>query len=220
MVSEKHYIAKGVYRHSQIDHFISVKNYIFLRNNGKKYLLLRFSNELDYAVDGLTYAVLQYDANGNEITNKRIDMDGVKIRPHEMFATDSALEVDEKCVDFRVVFLEVRSGKYHYRTVEKIVSVYYADTEDLFDDEESLYEAEPIYEYSVTRRRFGDVRRVKSLAAIIVLILLTINILHMIFAYRAYINETEENASHRETYVESTEISAMNFDDGERYAEI
>ena len=191
MISEKQYIAKGIYRHPQIGHFVSVKNYIFLRDGGKKYLLLRFSNELEYIVDGMTCAVLQYNADGEEIASAKIDVNGLYIRPHEMFATDTALEVDEKCVDFRVVFLEVRSGQYRYRTVDQIVSVYYAEDDDLFDDEE-LYEAEPIREYSVTRRRFGEAGSVKTVAAMIVLIMLGLNILNMIFAYRVYISEREE----------------------------
>ena len=220
MISEKQYIAKGIYRHPQIGHFVSVKNYIFLRDRGKKYLLVRFSNELDYVVDGLTCAVLQYNAEGEEIATAKINMDGLYIRPCELFATDNAVEVDEKCVDFRVVFLEVRSGKYRYRTTDQIVSVYYADGADLFADEEILYEAEPIREYSVTRRRFGDVGSVKTVAAMIVLILIGLNILNMIFAYRAYISEKEEKISYEEVYGEFTEISSMNFDDGERYAEV
>ena len=214
MISENHYIAKGIYRHPQLGHFISVKNYIFLRDNGKKYLLLRFSNELDYVVDGLTCEVFQYDLDGNEITSAKINMSGMNICPHEMFTNDAALEVDEKCMDFRVVFLEVRSGKYRYRTIDKTVCVHYAEDEDLFDGVEELYETEPIREYSVIRQRFGKVRNVKSVATIIVLLLLGLNILNMCFSYRAYMNEREKNVSSGEIY------GIVNVDDGERYAEI
>lgn len=220
MISEKQYVAKGIYRHPQIGHFVSVKNYIFLRNRGKKYLLLRFSNELDYAVDGLSFEVLQYNTDGEEIARARLDLAGLRIRSHEMYSTETAVEVDEKCADFRVIFLEVRSGKYRYRTVDQIVSVYYADGEELFDGEEGLCAAEPVCEYSVTRERFGDMGSVKTVAAMILLILLGLNILNMIFAYRAYISEKEEKISYGEVHEGYTELFAMNLGDGERYAEV
>ena len=65
-------ISKGEYKHYQIDNFISVKQYMFLRSNGKKCLTLRYKNDLGYKVNGFKFLLIQIDVNGNVIAKKKI----------------------------------------------------------------------------------------------------------------------------------------------------
>ena len=189
MVSEN-LIAKGNYRYSQISNFVSVKNYIFLRKKGVKCLLMRFYNELAYAVDGMSYVVFQYDSEGNLLKRRQVTHDDIKLNSLGTYATSEPLEVDEKCTDFKVAFLEVRSGKYRYRVTDQIVSVCYATGEALFDPEETdRWEPdEPISEYSVERKAFGDEKTTALIATMFIVILVALNVLNTLF----YVYRTNE----------------------------
>ena len=214
MISEKQYIAKGNYLHTQIGRFVSVKNYIFLRADGKKHLLLRFSNDMDYTADGFDYTVFAYDADGAELSRERVSHSGLRVLPGETFSTPTPIAVDEKCVDFRVVFSEVRSGEYRYCVSGDTVSVRYERNGDgLFERNVPLYGARPVEEYDAYPRSFGDQRSAKLAATLLVLILLFLNVANMLFAYRVYMEKKEENASH------GAQAAALNLD-GEFYVEI
>ena len=125
MIDEEQYIAKGDYRRPQIGNFILVKQYLFLRRNGKKVLLMRFFNELGHTVDGMDYTVFQYDAGGNPLARARVSHGDMQFLPGEFYAPGTAVEVEEACADFSVVFSEVRSDRYRYRVMDGGVSVFY-----------------------------------------------------------------------------------------------
>ncbi|MBR6745587.1 MAG: hypothetical protein IKM00_10300 [Clostridia bacterium] len=125
MIDEEQYIAKGDYRRPQIGNFILVKQYLFLRRNGKKVLLLRFFNELGHTVDGMDYTVFQYDAGGKPLARARVSHGDMQFLPGEFYAPGTAVEVEEACADFSVVFSEVRSDRYRYRVTDGGVSVFY-----------------------------------------------------------------------------------------------
>lgn len=221
MVSEN-LIAKGNYRHSQISNFVSVKNYIFMRKKGAKCLLLRFFNELSYTVDGMTYVIFQYDAEGNLLKRQQVRHSDIKLNPLGTYVTVDPLEVDEKCVDFKIAFSEVRSGKYRYHVVDQIVSVCYASGEALFDPEETdRWEPdEPIYEYSVERKDFGDEKTAALIASVLILLVIALNVLNTLFYPYRMIEKNKEDSSYSEIDSGSGEEGAVNFDDGERYVEV
>lgn len=221
-MGSENFIAKGNYGHSQIGNFVSVKNYIFMRKKGVKCLLLRFYNELGYTVDSISYVVFQYDVEGNLLERMQVRHNDIKLNPLGTYATPEPLEVDEKCMDFKVVFSEVRSGKYRYRVVDQIVSVSYASSEALFDPEEEVRweQDEPIREYSVKRKAFGDEKTAALIAAMFILILIALNVMNTLF-YVYRINEkNKEDSSYSETYSNQGQETAVGFDDGERYVEI
>ena len=221
MVSEN-LIAKGNYRYSQIGNFVSVKDYIFLRKRGVKCLFLRFYNELAYAVDGMSYVVFQYDAEGNLLGRRQVSHNDIKLNPLGTYATSEPLEIGEKCTDFKVVFSEVRSGKYRYRVVDQIVSVCYASGEALFDpDETDRWEPdEPISEYSVERKAFGDEKTAALIATMFIVILIALNVLNTLFYVYRTSEKNKEDSSYSAVYSDQREELAVNFDDGERYVEV
>lgn len=119
-------ISKGFYQYSQADNFITVKNYIFLKQNDKKGLLIRFVNDMPYKVDSMEYTVVQLDVNGAILGKTCIKHTAMNLLPGSMFVSDDAVAVDDRCCDFRVVFAFVRSGDYLYTVREGNVVVDYA----------------------------------------------------------------------------------------------
>lgn len=218
-MNSENYIAKGIYRHEQAGNLVSVKNYIFLRKKGKKCLLLRFANELEHTVDGITYTVLQYDGEGNLLGRSDCSYGDLNFFARSTFTPQEALPVDERCADFKVVFSEVRSGNYRYCLTGDLVSVYYTGIEKtLFDDEEEILwdPDEKIAGYSAKRRSFGDEASAVLVAVMLVLILVGMNLFNMFFVYRTEMKDRKESV-----YSESAaDGEALNLDDGEQYAEV
>lgn len=118
-------ISKGEYTHNRIEHFVNVKQYIFLRKNGKKCLILRFSNDADFIIDGMDIKIIQLDVAGNKITDSTLSARGLYAAPGDIFSLTDGIEVEEGCVDFRLAFSKVNSSDYSYfpRNGE-IVAVY------------------------------------------------------------------------------------------------
>ena len=221
MISEN-FIAKGNYRHSQIGNFVSVKNYIFLREKGTKRLLLRFFNELGYPVDGMAYAVLQYDAEGNFLGRLQVRHGDIRLAPLGTYATETPLAVDEKCTDFKIVFSEVCSGQYRYRVADQRVSVFYEGREALFDPEETARRGQdvPIRRDSVKRRRFCHERKAALIAVAVILLVIALNAgntLFYIFGANTQRKQVGARGALDHGYGEAIDV---NFDDGERYVKV
>ena len=221
MISEN-FIAKGNYRHSQIGNFVSVKNYIFFREKGMKRLLLRFSNELGYPVDGMSYSVFQYDVEGNFLGCMQVRHGDIRLEPLGTYATETPLAVDEKCADFKIVFLEVRSGQYRYRVADQRVSVFYESRESLFDPEEteSREQDKPIREYSVKRRRFDHGKKAALIAAVVILLVIALNVGNTLFFIFGANTQRKQVGAHGALCYGRGEAISLNFVDGERYVKV
>ena len=118
MATSQQRISKGFYQYSQVNNFITVKNYMFLREKGKKCLLIRFVNDSDFTVDSMEYVVVQLGVGGEIIDNTKVVCKKMNLDPGEMYASDESVVVDDYCTDFRVVFSCVRSGDYVYTVRE------------------------------------------------------------------------------------------------------
>ena len=123
--TEMQIISKGEYKHYQIDNFISVKQYMFLRNNGKKCLTLRCTNSLDNKVNGFMFLLVQLDVNGNVISKKKIKINNIVFYKNSDYTCNKGIIVDEKCVDFKVQMLCVYSDRYRYKLKNDKVAIYY-----------------------------------------------------------------------------------------------
>lgn len=118
-------ISKGEYKHYQIDNFISVKQYMFLRNNGKKCLTLRYTNSLEHKVNGFKFLLVQIDVNGKVISKKKIKINNIVFHKDSDYTCNKGIVVDEKCVDFKVQMLCVYSDRYRYKLKNDSVAIYY-----------------------------------------------------------------------------------------------
>ena len=121
-------ISKGSYELPGVNNFISLSQYIFFRSMKKKYLLLRFSNEADFVVNGIEFELTQFDAYGKMIERKTVRSSTLSEKPGAVFALPDGFCVDEGCVDFKVSILAVYSGDYVYLVREGEISIEYKPT--------------------------------------------------------------------------------------------
>ena len=113
-MKEDRLISKSSYNYSQISGFISVKQYMLIRSEGKKCALLRFVNETDYTVDHFEFAVVQLDSKGAIIGRSTVECSNLKFNAGNTYAMNKGVVVDEKCADIRVQMISARSGRYRY----------------------------------------------------------------------------------------------------------
>ncbi len=168
-------ISKGFYQYSQADNFITVKNYIFVQQGDKKGLLIRFVNDSDFEADSMEYTVVQLDVNGEVIGKNKMKHTAMRLRPEEVFASDEAIIVDNRCCDFKVVFSRVVSGNYVYTVSEgKVIVDYILPAKPLIDPQKGRNKA--LRSFSV-KRRTASRPMIALLAPIVALVLSLIFVL-------------------------------------------
>ena len=59
-------ISKGTYPRSETDGFVSIVQYLFVRQDGRKFLLLKFSNDSAETATGIKLSIRQTGAKGTE----------------------------------------------------------------------------------------------------------------------------------------------------------
>ena len=118
-------VTKGEYQYSQTNRLVPLKQYIFFSKNEKKYLLLRFSNDSDFIVNGIKFELQQFDGNGRKIGNSTLTARLISGDPGSVFALRDGFVVDDKCVDFTVTVTEIYSGDYVYSLEHGVTTVNY-----------------------------------------------------------------------------------------------
>ena len=110
-------ISKGKYAHPQTEMLISLKQYMFTRNEkGKKQLLLRFLNERSERCTGFAFVLALMDARGKVIREEHFESSADYYAANASFGFDHPIPVDERCTDFRVRLVRASFGDYMYRT--------------------------------------------------------------------------------------------------------
>ncbi|MBQ3490858.1 MAG: hypothetical protein IJA86_09740 [Clostridia bacterium] len=187
---ERKQISKGIYQHGQIGNFVSVKNYIFIRKDGKKHLMLRFTNECDYLVNFMTYVIVQMDGTGKVIARTKVTHENLNFRPGAMYVTENPIRVDEYCSDFKIVFSEVVSGFYRYEVHTDMITVHYikvpepiVDLSEYRKKVQRKYKETPVGEYCVEQKKFQERGVAAFVTAVITAVLLALNILNMYLMY-------------------------------------
>lgn len=185
-------ISKGIYQHSQIGNFISVKNYIFIRKDGKKHLMLRFSNDFGYAVSSITYVIVQTDSAGKTIARTKITHGGLDFQPGSTYAAEDPICVDEYCSDFRIEFSEVVSGFYRYEVRSDMITVHYIKVpepitgfSELGRREQRKYRDEVVSDYRMGQKKYQERGVAAFVAVIISIVMLGLNVLNMYLIYFA-----------------------------------
>ena len=118
-------IEKGEYRHPQTSDLVSVKDYAFVHDGSKRFLLLRFFNESDFTVDAMRFTLHQLDSMGRTICRTRVSRESIAFAPGKLYTDGMAIAIDRRCVGFRVSFCEIVSGYYHYRATDGGITVGY-----------------------------------------------------------------------------------------------
>ena len=183
MMRNEEIISKGVYGFSQIGGFISVKNYIFMHYGEKICLALRFSNDTDHTFDSMHFCVIQLDALGNVIGRTRVRYENMGFKPGTTYVAENAIEVDSKCVDFKVQMYEAHSGFYKYVPRNRRAVIYY----DRKAAQKMLErgKASGSQHTSVKRKEYGRAGITVAFAIIALLTMLTVNIYYLFSLYLA-----------------------------------
>ena len=163
-------ISKGDYKHYQIDNFISVKQYIFIRSDGQKCLTMRYTNSLGHNVNGFKFFLIQLDLKGNVISRKKIRINNIVFPSDSDYTSNKGIIVDERCVDFKVQMLCVYSDRYRYKLKNDRVAVYYVPHKKWSYEDDKIREKN-IKAASKTRVRTPSVRFVASVVIIAMIIL-------------------------------------------------
>ena len=210
MASNQQYLSKGFYQYAQIGNPVSVKNYIFLRKNEKKCLLIRFCNDLEYTVDAMDFSVVQMDSSGKVIGNTEISYGQMHFEPGSHYVTPAGIVVDEFCTDFRVVFSTVRSGRYEYYSKGGHVAVRYLRKETALEVGKKAAK-KAISRCSVEKRSFGKPRLAVLLGTLGLVIMLGLSAFDA-FArdYRFKHPEPEEEQTMEEQTEQQTQQPDVN----------
>lgn len=181
MPNEQIMLSKGYYRHSQINGFVTVKNYIYIKQNGKKCLLLRFFNETDFEIDRIEFTVIQLDASGNTLGEVRMQEDGLRFVAGGYYTCHDSIVMREGCHDFRVVMNEVISRDFRYCVRDGEVTAYYLkEQKALLNMPKRAKRARKKEEFSVRTKHFEDSRAAVVLAVIAALLFVAMSVLRFV----------------------------------------
>ncbi|MBO5203603.1 MAG: hypothetical protein J6B72_03205 [Clostridia bacterium] len=180
-------IAKDFYRYPQINGFISVKQYMFVHEDGKKYLLIRFSNDSDFCAGRLKYRVTRMDIEGEVLGSEVYDSGSIVLEQGNTYSPARPIEVEDRCADFKIEMVEVRSGNYRYHVREGRVVTTYVRDGGVKDSRDTRSRG---VEVSTVKRR--GVGAIAIAAAVLLLLAVMVNALQMLFSYvRAQRKEKE-----------------------------
>lgn len=197
MTSGQQYISKGFYKYPQISDFVSVKEFIFVRVRGKKCLMLRFSNELGYVVNEMSFTLVQLDAAGNVLEKTKVDYSNLSFVPGTVYVTSEAVIVNEYCTDFRIQFTTLISENYKYTVRNGRYTIEYIK-EDAAITEGGKRTA-PITEYTVSPRKFGKPKLAAFMATLVAFVLLALCVLGVYSDYKGYVDDKREEQKNEET---------------------
>lgn len=209
-------ISKGFYQFSQINNFISVKNYILMRKDNDICLALRFSNDTEYTFDYVSFCVIQLNADGKVIGKTQVNYDNMNFEAGSTYTPQNAVIVDPMCVDFKIQFYEATSDYYRYVVRRKRVWVYY--------DRKIAYEKNgerPFAKRSetVTEEKNNVKTGLAAFAAVLaVIIILAANVYYMLGLYIEKENDTSGDSYNKTVMQNQEEQESFSF--GVEYAEI
>ena len=167
------HVTKVVYRYPQPAGFVSVKDFVFARNNGRKCLLIRFSNDTSFRIDRLEYTVTQLDDKGEVIGKTKQIKSGLSLEYGCIFTTPDGVIVDENCSDIRVDMENICSGKIKYRFENgELNAEYMRDLTTIVEGKPKDNTEEPYERLYVGEKKLFSVKKA-LLTAIIGLVFLT-----------------------------------------------
>ena len=200
MNEKQHIISKGPYAHSQINKFVNVKQYIFVRKEGQKCLLLKFMNDTDFHINAIGFKLVQLNSEGKTICTQRVVYDGISVMPGTAYTPTSRIVVNEKCVDFKVVFDYVDSGYYRYIPKRGKVVVYYKEPE---------YRSEALSSFNAVMPQVNvSSDKIKNRNTVVWLSVL-VGIAVTVMSVLSCVKDTVRKGSSQKAYEYSTEIASL-----------
>ncbi|MBQ8657603.1 MAG: leucine-rich repeat domain-containing protein [Clostridia bacterium] len=118
-------ISKGNYADFRFNEFVSVKQYLLIKEKSKKYLLLKFGNDGKETVTGLKLTVKELDVRGNLVGTRVVFWDGVNGKPGTKFVGKEKIALDDTCVEVKIDLDAAIFGDYVYSVKGKELVVTY-----------------------------------------------------------------------------------------------
>ncbi len=109
---------KERYVHPQPEGLVSVHDFLLTTTEAGRCVLIRWSMDADFPVDRFTFLFKQMDAAGEVLGEATVTYEGLDIPPAacgELFVSEQALAVSDRCADIHVQLVELISGNYVYR---------------------------------------------------------------------------------------------------------
>ncbi len=124
-MQDYHVISKGIYNDFKFNDFVSVKQYLLVKEKNKKYLLLKFGNDAKETVSGLRLTVKEFDVRGNCVGAKKVVWDGVNGKAGCKFLGKEKILLDDSCVEVKICLDSAVFGDYVYSVKGKELVVTY-----------------------------------------------------------------------------------------------
>lgn len=118
-------INKGKFLSPTINNFVSPVQYLFVNENGRKFLLLKLSNDRQETVSGVTVAVSQKDARGDDLGTVIAESPVSEGSPRTEFVFDRKIALAKDCADFEVKVVSAAFGNYIYTATGKELQLSY-----------------------------------------------------------------------------------------------
>ena len=109
---------KERYVHPQPEGLVSVQDFLLTSTDDGRCALIRWSMDAEFPVDRFTFLFKELDAGGEVLKEETVTYEGLDIPPAacgELFVTERAIAVSERCADIMVQLIELHSGNYVYR---------------------------------------------------------------------------------------------------------
>lgn len=107
-------LEKGFYNHPQKSGEVQLKQYVIVKEKGKRCLLLRFLNESDILINGLNIILTETRSHGKEPKITRIRLGNLTAYPGQTCVPKNGIVLSEDCTDFTVEITSIISRGYEY----------------------------------------------------------------------------------------------------------
>lgn len=159
-------IAKGSYSKFRFNDFVSVRQYLLIREKGRKYLILKLSNDATETVTSLKLVVEQLDVRGACIETSRVEWE-VNGKAGEKFVPKDKLALREGCVEVKIHLVGATYGDYTYAVKSNELVVTYGKKQA---QEKKDYSAKTSGKTAVSFVRKFKIPRVLVIVSILMLV--------------------------------------------------
>ena len=176
-------LSKGEYLRQQDFSPVTLIRYIFAAEGGRRYILLEFRNNREEELNGLSFELTQYGADGNALFSRAVSAP-VRAGAGEVF-TCTKLEADPACADFSVEKMSARYGGYSYTMRGGKLAVGYGEPVRAAAGEDAAepVPAESAPKYTVAEQRAKYPAAIGIFACITFLCLVAL-VLAQLFSYK------------------------------------
>lgn len=194
-------LAKGIYKHPQAGHYISAKQYMFVHKDGKKHLILRYTNDMSVNVDSMKLVLTEMDTDGKVISTRRIEHKGLRAEAGATFAPNEGIPISDECMDFKIKVVEAGSGVYTYRVRGRRVCTYYTPPKP-----RRVSPPMGTPEFSVAKMKKPSSRAAAFLSMLIVVLFIGASILVSYFTYIQDYKRRHRDTAITEYYYDCREL--------------